>query len=215
MRYWVLLLLIFTIIFTSCNHEELVYSCDTEINAIVKSATKEFSELNLNDFLGYDLVFQRAIFRSFTPEKMRVFWLEKLDSVQIVNSYTEEEQAHIQKLIDHLDLGYFNMTKVDSTEILTRQDFIKNWLDHARVNLNWSTKHIRYILYSLYITEDQYTVSSIEQRENTLQSMSESCDCSSEMDCSAGIGYSCVSGGCSTGLGCGPFWLTDCTGTCQ
>lgn len=214
MKYLFLLLILVASI-TSCEHVELIYSCDPELNAIVKSATKEFSEITLNEFLEYDIVFQRAIYRSFTPEKMRAFWLEKLDLVKIGNSYIEEEQLHIQELTDQLDIEYFNLAELDTTELNNRLDFFKEWSEHASNSFNWSAKHIKYILYSLYVTEEQYDISQAERRENTLQSMSENCDCAGEADCDAVIGYSCVDGGCSTGLGCGPFWLTTCTGTCD
>lgn len=50
------------LIANSCSEGDLVYSCDPEIDAIVKSGEIETSELTLVEFLEYDLTLQKALF---------------------------------------------------------------------------------------------------------------------------------------------------------
>ena len=65
--------LLFTllIILVACQKEEegLIYSCDPGIDKIVKSAVNEYNQISLSEFLLFDIDFQRAIYRSFSPDK--------------------------------------------------------------------------------------------------------------------------------------------------
>jgi len=213
----IIYIFVLSIILFSCNENEIIYSCDPEIDAIVKSGSVEFSEITLSEFLEYDIVLQKAIFRSFSNEKKRSFWLEKLDSVLVKNEFNTKEELHIKSLKEELIPGYFNISELDSKDFKNRLQFSRNWYKYASDSLNWNDSQINYIRYSLYLNENQYIISRNELIENSINTLQLDCNCTSEADdCDAGHGFVCSEGNCTeTSYGCGLFWLSPCTGGCE
>lgn len=200
------------IILLSCEKEELIYSCDPEINAIVKSGISEFSKESLSEYLDYDISLQRAIYRGFTPEKKRLFWLEKIDSVLMNTDFMELEIAHVLKLRSHITLGFFNEGLRDSLIVKEREDFRDRWISYANDKLLWDISRIAFLTNSLYFDETRYELIITEQKEMTLKSLSFDCSCSTESDYCGG--QTCNPGGCSVKSGCGWFRQYDCNGAC-
>jgi len=213
MRNFVILFGVALIMF-SCGKEELEYSCNPEINAIVKSGVVEFSEIELAEFLEYDIELQRGIFRSFSADKKRDFWLEKLNSVIASNEFNISEIEHIQKIIDHITLDYFAI-EIDSVQFRFREEFENEWKAFAKENLVWDNSKISYIVNSLCVTEIQYAQIVIEQEEISLNALGGDCQCSTESDYCIRIGATCGDSGCSVGGACGFLLLYDCNGDCM
>jgi len=214
MNKWYFLIVISIIIF-SCSKEELKYSCNPEINAIVKSGEKEFSQISLSKFLQYDIELQRAIFRSLSKDKRKSFWLEKMDSLLINPRYNDQELVHLEKLALHIKSSYFLNEEADSTMFKQEEDFERNWTDFARKSLKWEEPEIYFITNSLCTNKSQYEQIRLELKEISLSLLSSSCNCSSESNNCAGIGGSdCNINGCIQLSGCGFLWLYTCDGTC-
>jgi hypothetical protein len=204
------------LLFLAACHEEdedLLYLCDPGINKIVKSAVNEYNQISLSDFLLFDIDFQRAIYRSFSPDKRYDFWLAKLDSAILSNNYNEQEKRHIRNLIAELTPDYFDLAEKDSTRLKMQLDFVSNWTSEARELFHWKTNHVKYLLFFLYVTEDQLLSAISKTSDTTVQSLSTTCNCAVEYDCND---PGCdTSEDCNTQLGCGPLWLTKCTGMCN
>lgn len=209
------ILVLFSIILFSCQQTEFEFSCDPVINKIVLENKEEFSKIPVSVVAAYDIPLQKAVFRSWTPEKKRSAWLDKLHSVLETHSFTKEETEHIQKLIGHIASDYFLNSKIP-TQVKSRLSFADEWLNYASTELGWSEQFIAFLVYRLYTMESQF-----EAETNLLKSISvssatnsetESCNCNTSSDyCS----YSdCTSNGCSSSSGCGWLWSETCNGNC-
>lgn len=207
-------IIILGLILFSCAKEELKFSCNPEIDAIVKSGFVEFSEISLIDFLEYDIELQKAIFRSFPADKKRDFWLEKLDSIVVKNKFNSVEIEHINKLVGHISANYFAI-KLDSLEFSQRIYFEAEWSAYAKDFLAWDESKIYFIVNSLCITENRYSQIILEMKEISLDYISGDCTCSTESDYCSDFGGYCSSASCSTtSSGCGWLWSYSCNGAC-
>ena len=108
------LILAMLLFLTACQEEELIYSCDPNMNKIVKSAVIEYNQITLSEFLQFDIDFQRAVYRSLTPDRRYDFWSEKLESAMLVKNYSDQEKKHIRDLITELAPEYFDITGSDT-----------------------------------------------------------------------------------------------------
>lgn len=206
--------LVLSLILFSCEKDELKFSCNPDIDAIVKSGIVEFSEIKLTEFLEYDIDLQKAIFRSFSADKKRDFWLEKLDSIVVNNKFKTEEIEHINKLVGHISVNYFT-TNVDSLEFSQKKKFETEWSAYAKDVLAWDESKIHFIVNSLCITETQYNQIMLELKEIIIDSISQDCTCSTESDYCSDFGGHCSSASCNiTSSGCGWLWSYSCNGAC-
>jgi hypothetical protein len=134
MRKLLFTVLISGIIF-SCQQSEFEYSCDPEINRIVAKNKSGFSQISVNELSTYDIALQKAIFRSWDAEKKRTVWIEKLHYIQNTVQFTILEFNHIQKLIDHVDIKYFEDDKTQD-DLYSRDNFAEEWLNYVNLQPN-------------------------------------------------------------------------------
>jgi len=68
---------LFSIVLFSCQQTDLEYSCDPVINKFVIENKAEFSQISVAQLTTIEPALQKAVFRSWTPEKKRNAWIEK------------------------------------------------------------------------------------------------------------------------------------------
>lgn len=215
MKNLAFILILCLIIISSCTKEDLKYSCDPEINAIVKSGEIEFSEIELTEFLEYDIILQKAIYRSLTNDKKRNLWLEKLDLIISGNELNDNEMKHIKTLAEHISNINFVFQKLDSIQFKQRKNFEDEWVNYAKNILLWDDFKVHFVVNSLCIKQEQYKQIIEELTTITLNVLSGSCGCSTESDYCSDRGGRCDQGGCSQTSGCGFLWQYQCDGVCQ
>jgi hypothetical protein len=203
-------------VFTSCDEKELEFSCNPEINNIVKSSEFEFSKIGLAELLEYDIELQKAIFRSFELQKKKSIWVEKFDSLLVNTQFKYKEILHISILSKYVFDSYFNIEKADSIIILNQKLFENEWIAFAKDSLFWSSEKIHFITSSLCYTYEQYEQHILDMEEFSINSLSSSCNCSTESDDCGDIGaVYCEEGGCTEKSGCGFLYLYNCNGGCE
>lgn len=206
---------LFSIILFACQQAELEYSCDPGINKFVTENKAEFSQISVTELANYDVVLQKAVFRSWDSEKKRTAWLDKLQLVLRTNSLTAAEYDHLQKLIDHIEIGYFVEENIQKN-YETRAQFANEWLNFATKNLEWSDKYISFLVYRLYTNQYQLdaelNVFKSINLETSTNPEAGTCNCNTSADfCS---GSACSSTGCTISSGCGWLWSSSCNGNC-
>lgn len=214
----VLISLILSFLVINCKKTEIVYSCDPQINTIVKSGVNEFSQISLKEFLEYDFELQKAIYRSFSNEKKINFWSEKLDSVITNYIGSKEEIDHIEKLKTSIITQVSFDSDLNSEKYIKQLKFIDDWLKYAREYIGWSNNKIHFIAYSLCITESQYTQFIEDFQNSVLSPPTNACRCSLESDDCGTLssGGPCISSSCvQSASGCGFLWLFACDGYCM
>lgn len=208
--------LIFSLIFLSCRQEVLQYSCDPVLNEIVTSHIQEYVQFTVKDLIVYDLHAQQAIFRSYTPEKKREIWLEKIHYLLENEGYSSEEYVHVAKLLELLHENCFNPGTIKA-EALQRTQFNASWISYAQNSLGWSEKYIAFVVYRLYTNQTQFEAETKAflslKRKAAADSENGDCLCNDSLFC--GLGSSCIDNGCDKiSQGCGLLWKYDCVGQC-
>lgn len=208
-------IVLFSVILFSCQETELEYSCDPVINKFVLENLAEFSKISVIELATYDVAMQKAIFRSWDPEKKRIAWLDKLQYVLCSNSLSPAESNHIQKLVDHLEVGYFLDENIENYHT-SRVKFANEWINYAVTELGWTKKFIAFLVYRLYTDKAQLDseIRILKPLNNkaTTNSESEPCNCNTSADFC--LGGDCNTNGCSVNGGCGWFLQESCNGSC-
>jgi hypothetical protein len=208
-------IVLLSLLLFSCQQTEFEYSCDPVINKFILENKAEFSQISVTELATYEVALQKAVFLSWEPEKKRNAWLDKLNYILCSIPLSQAESAHIQKLINHLEVGYFLDENINNCDI-TRAKFASEWLNYASKDLGWSEHFIAFMVYRLYINQSQFDAELSALKAITIgtstDSESGSCNCNTSTDyCSESA---CHSSGCSIGSGCGWLWSESCNGSC-
>lgn len=210
----ILILFVFSALLYSCQVTELEFSCDPVINNYVLNNQEELSQITVVEFSTCDITLQRAIFNSWSAEKKRDAWINKLQYILKNEKLNTLEIIHLQKLITHVEPGYFsNENELDEQ----KTKFASDWINYANDELKWTGEFIAFIVYRLYVDQTQFdTELSMLYDLNLVASHDSeggSCDCNTSIDfCSINT---CQSSGCSSvPSGCGWLWMESCNGSC-
>jgi len=210
-----LTIIIIIIILTSCQNDDLVYSCDPEINSYVTDNKQKFAQIDVLQITSYEYPLQKAIFNSWDFGKKREEWINKLNYVISNENLTIKEVDHLQKLIFHIQPDYFSDDFLNKNSEQISQ-FAATWLDFSIRELGWSDQFIAFIVYRLYINQSQFEAELSELRSimtNTSANSESNCSCNTSEDF-CGDYFRCSSTGCSSSGGCGWLWSQTCNGTC-
>ncbi len=194
---------------------ETFYSCDPIVDTYVKENIIELSSLDLQDLNSYPNNIQRAIYRSYTPEKKCALWIERLNTILDNENWTMSETTHIILLIDYLCPEVFSS---DITKLIDKGIdvyFPENWLKFGYDNIKWDKSKIAYITSSLETSYSDFfnATNEINKLSEIALANSETCNCNQSVDnCYPG---ECLGTECDkTNSGCGWLWLDTCDGTC-
>lgn len=92
-----LALVIGAMIWASCSQDDApCYSCDDEVNEMVKTNLEEIHSMTRSQWKDLDTNVSLAVYRAFTPEQKIQFCKEKFAEVKSLG-WNEEELAHIEK----------------------------------------------------------------------------------------------------------------------
>jgi hypothetical protein len=212
----ILLIALITIFLLSCQQSDFEFSCDPEINEFVINNREELAKITTKEFASYDLRLQKAIYNSWDYQKKKEAWIDKLQYTLNSISFSEDEVAHIQKLIRHIELNYFFKKNIEKNRE-ARSQFANEWINYSINKLGWSDQFIAFLVYRLYTNQEQFdaelSVLKTIRAAVHVNSESGSCDCNSSADF-CGNGITCNSGGCATTGGCGWLWTKSCNGSC-
>lgn len=222
------LLIIFFLTLFGCQKESRnhIYSCDEKVNSWTIENKSEIKRMNRHDILEYSIEYQKAIYRAFTPNQRLSCWKEKLNEVLGLR-WNNDDRQHILALLDKLNENWFiEYYNERNPNILSMDDFMKNWIDQGINQLGWSKAlvHSMIVCLETNVSDNGYLVESdqILNYENTLKDSGEgTCLCSNASDwCNLGgneLGY-CKENAdnCKhSTLGCGALWTYPCDGKCR
>ncbi len=209
-------LVLLSVVLFSCRQTELQFSCDPVIDAYVTNNRLELAQITVTELSGYEVPLQRAVFNSWEPEKKRSAWLGKLNYVLKNEAFNDDEIKHVQKLIDHIQPGYFEENLADE-ELLEHARFAEEWIGFAQNQLDWPKQFIAFMVYRLYVNRSQLEaeLSDLASLKSALSTDSETgnCGCNTSEDFCGTM--NCISTGCTTSSGgCGWLFAKSCNGNC-
>lgn len=88
----VMLVCFFTLF--SCQQDEMLYSCDPEVNEYIKSNLSDIQTMSRNRFLEIERDLQPSIFNAFTPEQKQLIWIEKFQNILSLRLANKEKKTH-------------------------------------------------------------------------------------------------------------------------
>ena len=220
--YIFFVLLAIAIGFSACEKEdELLYSCDKEINTWAIENFDKVQDIKLNEIINYDLEYQKAIFRTISPSKRYQLWYDKFDELLYL-SWDNDEFQHIEYFRDNIKIYWFdipeNRTVSTEEEI---ESFCNSWVDFAKNELSWSKHMIATMVLRLEIPiKNSKLIPFTNDNNYDGTETGGTCKCSTSSDWCDGFSGSdlgdCKSGGCTaSSMGCGTGWVSDCDGLCK
>ena len=137
------LLLTVMVGFTSCQ-EDLLYSCNEELNDWVIANMEDIHHLKRMEWCDLELQYQLPTFIAFTQEQKINFWLDKIKETMEMG-WEEKELAHLQEFYDYI-ANHPDLYADDfNNECAAFEDFDRfqyEWTSYAKNELDWSEKLI-------------------------------------------------------------------------
>lgn len=220
-------------VLSSCNQEELVYSCNPEIDLWVKENKQTIDVMSTNEFLSLERDYQKASYIAFSSKQREFLWVSKITETLQLN-WNENEKMHLEKLLVVLK-EYSRIFEKDCPEEY-KDEFkvwVYQWIKDGEEAFNWSPKLIKNLLSSpnQLLNKDGDIKEGRIKKINYVKTRSENdkderrtCNCYSTSNQGEGIFFDdcseyshCVQGywDCKPkGVGCGFFFLDPCDGYC-
>lgn len=203
-------------ILISCNQEEeILYSCNNEINEWVINNKTAIQQMNRHDLLKLSKSKMRAAYNAFTPEQKIKFWESSIDDALKLN-WSEEEKAHIQKVRQFIysHSYFFEKQELSTDESDELEIFFYMWIEFAKENFGWTNDIIIAIAVTGYPLNNTRDVIEPGISDDINK---KDCECKEALmieEC--GVNSACyTTNKCSiTADGCGFFKLGKCNGMC-
>ena len=215
---------------TSCQQDELLYSCDREINKWATLNAEEIKSMTKSQFLDLDASYQRAAYNAFSPQQRMNLWKTKFEET-LQLAWTASERIHIETLLNTIEknIDWFNNSRsqevMDNIAIETYR-----WIDVAINDLLWDVETIYAISGTplpIFIKDGKFAIAISQSLrdsygQNTITRAGE-CGCHagnilSDLNCAITTIDTPVcqkSDQCSPlPIGCGTVWLQECDGLC-
>jgi len=205
MKKIIFLVSFFTLFFVSCQKEE-TYSCDPTVDEWTKQNLEDIKHFNRFKISTFSLPYQQAIIRTFSPEKKKELWQEKVDYINSL-SWTVEERKYIDFFSDSFKKMDYRKSDIKENDKLNDKLYLV--LEEAIEKFKWDKMHAFELF---FIVGD---IDSYKFYPNTMKNNTKMKDCECRYDISCGFGNTCLSNLCKkTNDGCGVFGGAECTGTC-
>ena len=226
----VAMLLCFLMLF-SCQQDEMLYSCEPEVDEYIKSNLSDIQTMSRDEFLKIERDLQPSIFYAFTPEQKQLIWLEKFQNVLSLK-LTDKERDHIELLVQYINKNklYFEEPKLYEDDIAI---FAYKWTQYAENVLMWDKETIYNIVYDpstviqdprnrLIIPEENLHVMKVGISSGRLKTRTEQdpppsvkCSCNTVVnDCGTTGLMTCKKWNCIAVFGCGFIFQEVCNGGC-
>ena len=208
------MLVLTTLVLTSCSKEDnILYSCNEDINEWVIKNKEMINKMNRSDLLKMNTAQMRAAYRAFTQKQKIQYWESSLEESMLLD-WSEAEVLHIKKVKEFIKshTHFFRGEPLEEEELDELEIFFYQWLEYAKENFGWTNKTgiaIAGTGYSLKNKEGDVNISTLSFTSSS------SCDCNDGVLSDFCIGGICGKIKClETYDGCGWLQLQKCNGAC-
>lgn len=210
--------------FAASCQDDLLYSCNPEIDKWAKENLADIQKMTRSDYLKFDISYQTAAYAAFTQEQKQSLWEGKVRELLTYDDWTESERNHIEKLLVYAQENKWAYDDNLSEENEAVADMTAyRWREYAKETLNWNDDMINVITRSPHKVvkgvKDGVETFSLALtypkdmgNKKTRSDERPDCNCLGQ---TCGPGYYCLAGCKVVIKGCGAIWKKeDCTGHC-
>jgi hypothetical protein len=159
-----------SMIFEGCATMEDVYSCDPNIDKLVKTDLSSYKNIERADWLQLDESLKIPVYRTFSAEKKRDFWKAKFDNLKQLE-WTKAEIEHINLLCSFIDenshLFLDKPKKQEELNFITA--FTSDWSQYATNTLKWSKQ----LIYDIIASGNDVNIVTPRPNRGTLLTMAD------------------------------------------
>ena len=209
------ILVLTTIVLTSCSQEEdVLYSCNEEINEWVIENKEIINQMNRDDLLKMDPAQMRATYRAFSQKQKIEYWEASIEETLLLD-WSDAEVLHIRKVKEFIKshTNFFRGEPLEEAELDELEIFFYQWLEYAKENFGWTNKIGIAIAGTGYSLKNK--AGDINISTTSFGSSTSSCDCNDGVVSDFCLGGICTKVKClDTYNGCGWLQLQKCNGMC-
>ena len=220
-NFAVVILTAITIIgLSSCKDEEVRYSCNPAIDAVIRQNLPRYENMTRSEWKNLPDSLKSAAFVAMTPELKKEFWRGKQEEILSARFFNDYEKEHISKLYDYflgIDDFYTEKYRNDLKRVLKVEEYYKEWAIYGVDSLKWDIVDV------ILIAEDkeELTEDYIEHVKHNAPPFSNfetkkpDCTCSYNIGCGVFTGYCDKKVDCTGVVDCGIGSSFVCTGICD
>ena len=205
------MMILLSLLFTACNHDDIVYSCDESTNNWVIENLPEIKSMTRDDWKMLDVEKQKPAYRAFTQNQRVNFWLEKMKEVKSLG-WTEKELQHIGKVEDFISnhQNFFSGERLTDEQSDIYDLFFYTWQLYAINELGWSNR------VCISIAGNGQSITDTLGTALKKPYPPRNCNCNVDHDFCEYPVFPCIKGHCeSSNIGCSWIWLGECNGLCS
>jgi hypothetical protein len=216
-----------TVIGLSSCKDEVRYSCDPTIDAVIKQKLPYYENMTREKWKNLPDSLKDAAFVAMKPEVKKEFWYGKLSEIKEAKFFNDSEKEHISKLYEYflsIDYLYTDKYKDDSPEMQGLFDYYKEWAFYGVDFLDWDVVDIFLIAedkeeldedYIEHVKQNTRPPSNFEYEDGFGPNGGKpNCRCKYDLGCSGQENECNTKADCVGVPNCGPLSSSQCTGLC-
>lgn len=216
--------LVLTILVLGCEKNEERFSCDEQVHNWTSDHAKSLEDLNRSELATLPFIYQKAAFRSFSPQKKCEIWIEKINLV-LSQEWTNDQRMLINEVKRNLTPNLFDPANTASTLNNTH-----TWINRAfEIGMDSVTVVVNFFhiatmdeIEKLVKNPEEFDYSWIEggdalkEEPDPPPTYGVDCDCDWDTSCSLiNMGLCNLTACDETSSGCGFLWLYSCENRCS
>ena len=209
--YTIVAIAIISGMLASCQQEELLYSCDPEINDWVTGNKDDYSNISRDELVKFAYDKQSALWVSFLPAQKAKIYQSKYKYLMELNNLSEKEKEYLTDLYRQITPTLYSSDK----EGKKLTEFYEKWKNEVMDKFGWENIDV-YFYAETWFTYDEFWKWVEFKKSPSVKTGKElNCDCISSAGC-IGRGLCDTNNKCKAGKKkCGAASNEDCTGLCD
>jgi hypothetical protein len=221
----------FSLLFFACSKKSDYFSCEPSINEWAKKYKNSFHGISREEFAKIPLAYQKAVYRTLTPEEKYLLWKEKLEIV--LNLPLDQNlKLQIQGLSSRINSTTYDRDLMEPLDP-SIQLHLTNWendilangkMDSVNFVINFCTLMTAQEIHTMVFKPETVSLKDIPGSDEMKSFKSSQpggggnelpdCSCLYDVYCSVLGGRECKDGLCKEVRDCGVLGTSICNGLC-
>ena len=216
-----------TVIGLSSCKDEVRYSCDPTIDAVIRQNLPKYEGMTREEWKNLPDSLKDAAYVAMKPEVKKDFWFGKLNEIKEAKFFNDSEKEHISKLYEYvlsIDDFFTDKFSEDKERNQKVQNYYKEWAFYGLDYFDWRVIDVILIAEDKEELDEDY-IEHVKQNaasNNTTLTHANggsggtNCNCNTDVYCNRRFGLSslCESSCDNKVKNCGIFSSSECKRKC-